>query len=239
MSDDMTDSGISAKLIPDVKRGIVRELTRPLIHLCLLLTAAGRWDWVNAWIFFATLYAILIVYVSVLYRKSPELLAVRSRIQPKTRTFDKIFLLVYLFSALGGLVFMGLDGGRYHWSDLPRWTLPVGLAAYMVSFAFILWAMSVNRHFEGTVRIQEERDHKVCTAGPYQWVRHPGYLGMLIGMFCLPLILDTGYGLIISAWLSVLLLVRTAMEDAMLRRDLNGYADYAQQVRFRVLPGIW
>jgi protein-S-isoprenylcysteine O-methyltransferase Ste14 len=230
---------LKPKEIPDLKRGIVIELSRPLMHLTLLLAAAGRWDWMNAWVFGVTQFALLATYVTVLYRKNPELLAVRSRIQPKTRFFDKVFLGLFVVSALGGFIFMGLDGGRYHWSSLPMWTLPLGLAVYVSAFSFILWAMAVNRHFEGSVRIQEERNHAVCTEGPYRFVRHPGYLGIFAAMFCLPMILGTAYGFFVSIWITAMLLIRTALEDRMLQRELEGYQEYAQRVRYRVVPGIW
>jgi len=75
-----------------------------------------------------------------------------------------------------------------------------------------------NAFFSTVVRVQSDRGHKVCSDGPYRFVRHPGYVGVLAG---------------------ALLVVRTALEDRTLRTALAGYADYAARVRYRLAPGIW
>ena len=115
----------------------------------------------------------------------------------------------------------------------------IGLAVFVLAQGVILWAMHVNRFFSSVVRIQTERGHHVVTRGPYRWVRHPGYAAGLL------MILASGLGL--GSWLATLialvgvplLLVRTLNEEAVLQRDLPGYADYARQVRFRLLPFVW
>jgi protein-S-isoprenylcysteine O-methyltransferase Ste14 len=114
-----------------------------------------------------------------------------------------------------------------------------GLAVFVLAQVVLLWAMHVNRFFSSVVRIQTERGHHVITTGPYRWVRHPGYAAALL------MILASGLGL--GSWLSIvvalsgvpLLMVCTRNEEAVLQRDLPGYADYAQQVRFRLVPLIW
>jgi protein-S-isoprenylcysteine O-methyltransferase Ste14 len=114
-----------------------------------------------------------------------------------------------------------------------------GLAVFVLAQVVLLWAMHVNRFFSSVVRIQTERGHHVITTGPYRWVRHPGYAAAPL------MILASGLGL--GSWLATLialagvplLMVRTRNEEAVLQRDLPGYADYAQQVRFRLVPLIW
>ena len=133
----------------------------------------------------------------------------------------------------------GLDR-RFHWSDTVPLSLRIAaLAVFAVGLALFIWAMHVNRFFSSVVRIQQERGHEVVTAGPYRWVRHPGYAGAI------PAIVASGMAL--CSWLVTalgalgvpLLLWRTILEDRTLRAELPGYAEYAQQVRWRLLPGVW
>ena len=89
------------------------------------------------------------------------------------------------------------------------------------------------------MRIQSERGHTVCTTGPYGFVRHPGYVGFIVGSLAAALLLGSLWALVPAAFAGVLIVLRTAVEDRTLRAGLAGYADYARDVRYRLLPGIW
>jgi protein-S-isoprenylcysteine O-methyltransferase Ste14 len=102
-----------------------------------------------------------------------------------------------------------------------------------------LWAMAENKFFTKMVRIQKERGHYVVTGGPYRYVRHPGYVGWYIMMIGLAVALGSLWGFIPAGILLALMLVRTALEDRTLRKELAGYEDYAQRVRYRLIPGVW
>jgi protein-S-isoprenylcysteine O-methyltransferase Ste14 len=99
--------------------------------------------------------------------------------------------------------------------------------------------MAANPHFESTVRIQRELGHVVVERGPYGLVRHPGYLGFCIGSLGAPLMLQSWPALAIGSLLPVAFVLRTALEDKLLQRELPGYAAYATRVRYRLLPGVW
>jgi protein-S-isoprenylcysteine O-methyltransferase Ste14 len=107
------------------------------------------------------------------------------------------------------------------------------------SFLFALWAMVVNTHFEATVRIQEEREHQVCSSGPYEIVRHPGYVSMILLAFANPLILGSRWAFAPAGLIVLLVLARTALEDRTLQDELLGYKEYAASTRYRLLPGVW
>ena len=134
---------------------------------------------------------------------------------------------------------MGLDVGRYRWSSLGLWSAIVGTALFAFGTILFTWAMLVNTHFEITVRIQHDRDHKVIASGPYAFVRHPGYVGASLWALATPLIVGSAFGLIPASLAVAMLVARTIREDAMLRSELTGYADYAARVRRRLVPGIW
>jgi protein-S-isoprenylcysteine O-methyltransferase Ste14 len=97
-----------------------------------------------------------------------------------------------------------------------------------------------NRFFSGTVRIQKERGHHVISTGPYAVVRHPGYAGALLTYFATPLLLDSPWTFVPVAFMAVVLIIRTDLEDRTLKHELSGYKEYAtQKTRYRLLPGIW
>jgi protein-S-isoprenylcysteine O-methyltransferase Ste14 len=135
----------------------------------------------------------------------------------------------------------GLDRGRLHWSDaVPPWLQVVGFLTMAAGYALVFWAMVVNRFSSSIVRIQSDRGQYVLTSGPYAFIRHPAYAaGFLI---------IAASGVALGSWLAAAFLVaiglpfllyRAITEDRVLQRQLPGYADYAQRVRWRLIPGIW
>ena len=99
--------------------------------------------------------------------------------------------------------------------------------------------MRSNRFFSSVVRIQKDRGHTVVDGGPYRFVRHPGYAGTSVFTLVTPLILRSYWALVPAAATASVLVLRTIMEDLTLRNELDGYADYARRVRYRLLPAIW
>ena len=129
--------------------------------------------------------------------------------------------------------------GRFLWSYLDSPFIIIGVILYILSYALVLWAMVVNKYFEGTVRIQEDRDHMVISTGPYKIMRHPGYVGMIIGAFSPALIVGSLFSLIPVVISIFAIIMRTHFEDKLLREKLEGYADYAKKTKYRLIPGIW
>ena len=99
--------------------------------------------------------------------------------------------------------------------------------------------MNANRFFSSVVRIQTDRGHSVQTGGPYALIRHPGYAGALLYDLAAPLLLGSWWGLIPAAVTVALVILRTRLEDRKLQTELDGYAEYAARVRYRLVPGIW
>jgi protein-S-isoprenylcysteine O-methyltransferase Ste14 len=130
-------------------------------------------------------------------------------------------------------------GVRFAWPALPLALWPVGLVVLWSGLATSAWAMASNRHFEGTVRIQEEVGHQVVDTGPYARVRHPGYVGLILWALGSPLLLLSAVALLPAVVVTGWVVLRTALEDRFLKRELEGYADYCARVRWRLVPLVW
>jgi len=114
-----------------------------------------------------------------------------------------------------------------------------GLLFTLLGYGLFMWAMASNAYFSEGVRIQSERGHAVASGGPYRFVRHPGYVGVIIAHLATPFLLGSLWALIPSALLAGLFVLRTHLEDKTLTAELDGYEAYTQETRFRLLPGIW
>jgi len=108
-----------------------------------------------------------------------------------------------------------------------------------LGYALLTWAMVSNSFFSQIVRIQTDRGHAVVTRGPYRFVRHPAYVGMILFELGMASLLASWPALLVSGVCALLLILRTALEDRTLQTELPGYLDYARQVRYRLVPGIW
>lgn len=200
-----------------------------------------RWSWWEAWVYAAINILGFVVSRAIAGRKHPDLLAERARMlhHDDPEPWDR--WLAPLVGLGGGLIPLtaGLDG---LFSTLPNFSILVKIAALVLmlaGFALGSYALVENRFFSGMVRIQTDRGHKVISSGPYAWIRHPGYTGALVSYIAAPVLLDAVWAFIPAILLSIVLVIRTHLEDATLQDRLVGYREYAEQVRFRLFPGIW
>jgi protein-S-isoprenylcysteine O-methyltransferase Ste14 len=208
-----------------------------LVQAAILLLGSGRPGWTRAWVYLVS-YVGLIALTRVVVR-NPELFAERARFRKDAKAWDKWLSALFSVVGLGMLVVAALDA-RFAWSPPTSAALAVaGLAAFLAGFGVSVWAMAANPFFSTQVRIQADRGHTVATGGPYRFVRHPGYAGFIVGAFGTALLLGSRWALVPAALSSVLVAVRTALEDRTLRRELPGYGDYAARVRYRLLPRVW
>jgi len=201
----------------------------------ILFISAGRIDLPWFWVFIG----VYVVLMSAAIRSvDPDLIRERHHPAPGGEDRSLRWRVAPLF--LGHLIVAGLDVGRFGWSgSVPLVVHAGGLIAHVSGMGLAMRAMVVNRFFSPVIRIQEERGHRLITEGPYRFVRHPGYAGMLL--LCL------GSGLVLGSWWSLLpmipvvllILRRTILEDRYLRQHMEGYVGYAERVRYRLLPGVW
>ncbi len=205
----------------------------------MLFISAGRLDWLQGWLFVAAYGAFLLVYCTWTARNDPGQLAERSKAGPNVKTWDRILLSIYSVLLVGMLVLAGLDAGRYRWAPAALLLQVVGWLGFVFAGSLIWWTASVNTFLARYVRIQEDRGQQVVTRGPYRFVRHPMYAGIIIFMPSIPLVLGSLWALAPAALICAIFVIRTALEDRTLQAELPGYGDYARQTRYRLLPGIW
>ncbi|MFH1463368.1 MAG: isoprenylcysteine carboxylmethyltransferase family protein [Pseudomonadota bacterium] len=228
---------------PTLRQAITRRMIQVVVQQVFLagLIFLGAWSlsWSRAWLLLGLHLAGVVANGIYALPRNPAVVAARGKRHEGTRTFDKVFAWVFVPALLAVYVLGGMDGGRFHWLPLPGWALIPGIVLYVLGCIPITWALGTNPHLEPTARIQTDRDHKVVDRGPYRWVRHPMYLGMLVDTLGMVLILGSGVALACYLVAAVAMVARTVMEDRMLRADLPGYAAYAERTRSRLLPGIW
>lgn len=222
-------------------RVVIQMLLFIVVTPLLPLLISGRWGWWEAW-----LYAIICIMGFAISRvlaarHHPDLLAerVRSMQREDAKPWDRFLSpAVGLGSGTIPLV-AGLDA-LLGWS--PTFSLPtriVALAIILAGYALGTYALVENRFFSGVVRIQAERGHQVVSSGPYRWIRHPGYAGALLVYLATPLLLDSSWAFLPATLISILLVIRTHLEDQALQDELEGYREYAKRVRYRLLPRMW
>jgi protein-S-isoprenylcysteine O-methyltransferase Ste14 len=207
----------------------------------LPLLISQQWDWWEAWIYAIVSIVGFVVSRVLVARRHPDMIAERAQTlqQGDTQPWDK--RLVPLLGLGGGLVMLvvGLDA-LLDWS--PSYSFPVkiiSLITILLGYTLGSYALIENRFFSGVVRLQTDRGHQVVSSGPYHWIRHPGYAGALLTYLATPFFLDSSWAILPTLFIVVVLIVRTNLEDKFLQDELEGYRDYTQRVRYRLLPGIW
>jgi protein-S-isoprenylcysteine O-methyltransferase Ste14 len=205
----------------------------------VLFWSAGRVDWWPAW---AVIVVWLVWFTAmdiIILRFNPDLMAERLSPPKGAKNWDRTILSILRLMQLVRYIIAGLDQ-RYGWTG--GFPLTAQIAAITVcglSSGLFSWAMASNIFFSQIVRIQADRGHAIATNGPYRYVRHPGYVGMILFEFGISALLASWWALVAGGLCATLLILRTALEDRTLQAELTGYVDYAHQVRYRLLPGIW
>ncbi len=207
--------------------------------IAALFLPAGRLDWWAGWAFLIAFFGATIILSLWMRRIDPALMEERSRTAENVKSWDKVIMGVYTVLLFVMLMVAGLDAGRFGLSDMPAALRALGWLGLLTAYALVWWVMASNPFLSEMVRIQDERGHVVVTTGPYNFVRHPMYVGTITAIFCIPLVLGSYWALIPAVLIDILFVVRTAMEDRTLMEELPGYRGYAARIRYRLFPGLW
>lgn len=214
-----------------------------LVMMCAIgaaafFCAAGSVNVPRGILYFTVYVTISLLGGAYLFLACPETLGSRSRIAPDTQKWDMPILALLVPLAYCGIYVAAALPWRLGEPFPPVVLYWTGIAVTVVTSVVTVWSVRENRNFESSVRIQKDRGHAVCSTGPYAVVRHPGYACMIVWAMALPMMFGL-YAGIVAALVIALLVVRTVLEDAVLRRELSGYGEYSKRVRYRLLPFVW
>lgn len=213
-----------------------------LLFPMVLFIAAGRLNWVWAWVYVGIVVSFTLVSRIAVIRTNPDLLAERAQSLDRedVKGWDRLILFfLLLIGPLAMMIVAGLDE-RFDWSPQIRLAFQlVALAIMVLGYVVSTWAMAVNRYYSAVVRIQKDRGQTVVTDGPYRFVRHPSYATGIAACLMIPILLGSLWALIPCSLVVLGTIIRTALEDKTLLEELDGYKEYAKRVRYRLIPGVW
>jgi protein-S-isoprenylcysteine O-methyltransferase Ste14 len=224
-------------------RGILKRAGQILVMFFILglelFLGSGQLNWKAALAYLAISLASVAINAVFMLRNSPETVAERG--QPKeVKDWDRWIGGSMLISQYVLIPLVAALDYQYSWSRDIRvaWQVLAAIG-YALSLGLTGWAMISNAYFSTAVRIQADRGQQVCRSGPYRYVRHPGYVGFFFQALCVPILLGSYWALLFTIPVWILIIVRTTLEDRMLQRELVGYQEYAQEVKYKLIPGIW
>ena len=218
---------------------LVRLFIERALGLLLFLLGSG---WVlgpRGALWFAVYFAA-IGTVIWLYRTAPDTMAARLAIADSkdvTPAWDKVLLAV--FWLLAYFVVYWIAGRTCGPSPAIDVIAVLGAIIYLLSSMLTAWALSENRYAEAVSRVQEERGQRVCSTGPYAFVRHPMYSAIIMWCISVTMVFPSVWVALVSGVVALVIVARTALEDAMLANGLPGYSEYRDNVRWRLVPFVW
>jgi len=246
----VTEQDSKGTEMPDVEKRTDSQTTMPKVLVGLIVTAlvvvfagfifvnARRLGWTPGWIYVGMVAATLTINLACLLRWNPELIRRRMRLGKVTKAWDMVWAVLFAIAMIAIFV-VAVEEARNGVSRGPGASWLLGLAIFTPGWTLVIWSMVVNPFFEKTVRIQTDHGHRVIDTGPYAYVRHPGYVGFVGWIISTPLLLASVWAFIPALITTLLFVIRTALEDRTLRDELPGYTEYANRVRFRLIPGVW
>ncbi|MCP5017247.1 MAG: hypothetical protein GY938_18565, partial [Ketobacter sp.] len=197
----------------------LRFILRMSLFAVALMWPAGIWTWWEAWVMVGLWLVFGLVMLYYLIHDDPALLAERLKLVPihkEQKSWDKALMAIFFIAGIALYIVPGFDVVRYGWSEpLPLWMKVVAIVIHIPCFFGLVWVMRENTYLAQVVKIDEQRGHHVITTGPYAWVRHPMYTIAIILLFAFPVALGSRYALLLAAFLTLLLIVRTYLDSAL------------------------
>jgi protein-S-isoprenylcysteine O-methyltransferase Ste14 len=222
--------------IQAIKKGAYLRvaLALPIFALVIVLPA-WKWDYWQGWLYLLILYIPMFFVLYYLLKNDPALLQRRMRMREKESVQRRIIVLSLVYF----LVAFSLPGFdvRFGWSNVPAWVSLVADVLVFIGYMTFVWVLMVNSYLSRVVEV--EAGQKVVSSGPYAIVRHPMYAGISLMYVATPVALGSFWALIPAVFIVPLLVARLRNEEEVLLRDLPGYAEYTQKVKYRLLPGVW
>jgi protein-S-isoprenylcysteine O-methyltransferase Ste14 len=221
---------------------LIGSLFYLLLFPVILFLLAGDWRWIEGWLFSVIFLAMCYSTLIYLYFYDPALLKERfgSPIQETQKGWDKVLLTLFFVEFIVWFAMMPLDVRRFGWSPpFPFWIKAIGTLLLLASNVVLFGALKENTFAAPVVKIQKERGQKVVSTGLYGIVRHPMYAGAVLLFLGTPLLLGSVVGLATALILIITIAARSLGEEAMLKQELEGYRDYIQKVKWRMIPFVF
>lgn len=216
-------------------QGIIKMLSGLLATGLLLFLPAGTMHYPGAWRMIFILFVPMFILGTVLFIAKPELLAKRLN-QKETEAEQKTVIIISIVLFTACFLLCGFDF-RFGWSNVPLWLSFAGCAVFVITYAGFAELLRENEYLSRAVEVQNGQ--KVISTGLYGIVRHPMYAIIFWMFLSMPLIIGSYYGLIPMALLPVVLVKRIRNEEKVLSEQLEGYREYMEKVRYRLIPYIW
>lgn len=201
----------------------------------LIFIPAGTIYYFNGWLFMGVLFIPMFIAGIIMLIKNPNLLA--SRLDGKEKQKEQgIVIKLSGLMFIGGFILAGLDY-RFNFIYISQWISYV--AAILLLLSYIMWAevLRENTYLSRTIKVEENQ--KVVDTGLYGVVRHPMYLATLILFMSMPLVLGSLVSFFVFLVYPVLIIIRIINEEKLLEKELTGYKEYKQKVKYRLIPFIW
>lgn len=215
---------------------IARLLAERFIGAALFWIAARSFD-LRSGIFFAAYIIIALVSGIVIYIKNPETLKERGKVDTDSPKWDKAILLIFWLCSFFLIYFAA--GKTVPLGKKIDFDFISGMIIYVISAVITVKAMLENTFLESTARLQPDRNQTVVCTGPYSAVRHPTYSAVLLWCAAIRCIFPSAEVLLLALAISTVIIIRTELEDDMLKKGLPGYREYSERVKYRLVPFIW
>jgi len=227
----------------EIRKGAIKYLLiiffQRIVGIALFFIAAGTFYDIRGVVNLSLYLFVSIVISIIMFFKHQETLNERGKKQENTKNWDKILLTLIVLLVFYGIYFVAGLGVRFELATLAIEWFYIGTILYLISCVFGIWPVLENKYFESSSRIQSNRNQTVITTGPYKIVRHPGYAGTILWAVASALMFGTFVVGIISVIIIVIFIIRTFLEDRMLKEELLSYSDYSKIVKYRLIPFIW
>lgn len=216
-------------------QALVKFLSGLIIIFLLLFVPAGSLDYFNGWLFMALLFIPMLVAGIVMFAKTPELL--KRRLNAKEEEDEqKIVIFISAIIFLLAFVIAGLNF-RFGWFHLPRIVIILASIVFLLSYVMYGEVLRENEYLSRTVEVSENQ--KVIDSGLYGIVRHPMYTSTIFMFLSMPLVLDSIFSFAILLAYPIIIIYRIGNEEKVLENELEGYGEYKEKVKYRIIPFIW
>ena len=224
-----------------LRRILIQSLIWLAVQAVILLGAADDWAWAQGWTYLGEVTVLSTATTVWLYFNDPELLKARmtSPFKRNQRPADLAIIAAFAVLYVAWFVLIGVDARRFLWTSVPLGGQIAGSVLIGAGLVLVWETFRANTFATTQIRVQAERAQTVVDTGPYRYIRHPMYAGMVLTMIGTPLMLGSLWGLAGVPVLAILLALRTLGEERVLKTDLAGYADYMVKTPWRIVPGIW